>query len=107
MAYEKYTWVTGETITAELLNHMEQGIEETEQAIPPVITWENISQKPEFVAEGSTQEEARNSIGAGTSNLEIGTTSSTAAAGNHSHSDYATVTALNDLVARVEALENQ
>ena len=27
MAYEKQTWVTGETITEEKLNHMEDGIE--------------------------------------------------------------------------------
>lgn len=27
MSYEKQTWVTGETITAEKLNHMEGGIE--------------------------------------------------------------------------------
>lgn len=26
MSYEKQTWVTGETITAEKLNHMEDGI---------------------------------------------------------------------------------
>lgn len=28
MAYDKYTWTTGETITAEKLNHMEDGIAE-------------------------------------------------------------------------------
>lgn len=27
MAYEKHTWTTGETITAEKLNHIEEGIE--------------------------------------------------------------------------------
>lgn len=35
---------------------------------------------------------ARQAIGAGTSNLALGTTSSTAAAGNHTHSQYATTT---------------
>ena len=35
---------------------------------------------------------ARNNIGAGTSNLTLGTTASTAAAGNHTHSQYATKT---------------
>lgn len=35
---------------------------------------------------------ARNNIGAGTSNLTLGTTSTTAAAGNHTHSQYATKT---------------
>lgn len=28
MAYEKHEWVCGETITAEALNHMEDGIAE-------------------------------------------------------------------------------
>ena len=28
MAYEKQTWVCGETITADKLNHMEDGIEQ-------------------------------------------------------------------------------
>lgn len=31
MAYEKKTWECGETITAEALNHMEDGIEEASQ----------------------------------------------------------------------------
>lgn len=35
---------------------------------------------------------ARTAIGAGTSNLALGTTSTTAAAGNHTHSQYATTT---------------
>ena len=35
---------------------------------------------------------ARSNIGAGTSNLALGTTASTAAAGNHTHSEYATKT---------------
>lgn len=30
MSYEKQTWVTGETITQEKLNHMEDGIEEAD-----------------------------------------------------------------------------
>ena len=48
----------------------------------------------------------RSAIGAGTSSLELGTSASQAAAGNHTHNNYATVTALNALTARVEALEN-
>lgn len=51
-------------------------------------------------------EAARTAIGAGTSNLAIGTTASTAAAGNHTHTQYATTTELADLDARVVALEN-
>src|SRR5690606_7596775 len=48
---------------------------------------------------------ARAAIGAGTSSLEIGTGGTQAAAGNHTHSNYATTTALADLDARVVALE--
>lgn len=29
MAYEKHTWSCGETVTAELLNHIEDGIAES------------------------------------------------------------------------------
>lgn len=41
------------------------------------------------VLTASSQLEARNAIGAGTSNLSIGSTSTTAAPGNHTHSQYA------------------
>ena len=34
MAYEKQTWATGQVITAEKLNHIEDGIEAVEQEIP-------------------------------------------------------------------------
>lgn len=40
---------------------------------------------------------ARANIGAGTSSLTIGTTSSTAAAGNHTHSDYASSSHTHDI----------
>ena len=49
---------------------------------------------------------ARSAIGAGTSSLALGTTASTAATGNHTHSTYATTAALSDLAARVQALED-
>lgn len=47
-------------------------------------TWETLEGKPEFIAAGDTQAQARAAIGAGTgnSNLVIGTTASTAMAGN-------------------------
>lgn len=48
---------------------------------------------------------ARTAIGAGTSNLAIGTTASTASAGNHTHSDLAKAEDLAALAARVAALE--
>lgn len=44
--------------------------------------WGDIINKPAVIAAGDTQEGAREVIGAGTSNLELGTTSSTAKAGN-------------------------
>ena len=56
------------------------------------VTWESISGKPAVIASGTTQAAARTSIGAGTSNLAIGTTSTTAAAGNHTHTQYASTT---------------
>lgn len=50
-------------------------------AQPP--TWAQVSGKPEFIAAGSDAEEARAAIGAGTSNLQIGTTVGTAKEGNY------------------------
>lgn len=44
--------------------------------------WTAITNKPAVIASGSDQASARTSIGAGTSNLAIGTTATTAAAGN-------------------------
>lgn len=40
MAYEKYTWQTGEVITQEKLNHMEQGIEDAYE-LPAVTETDN------------------------------------------------------------------
>lgn len=54
-------------------------------SLAPIATtgnWADISGKPAVIASGATQQEARDSIGAGTSNLTIGTTASTAKAGN-------------------------
>lgn len=45
-------------------------------------TWADISGKPAVIAAGSDAAAARTAIGAGTSNLTIGTTASTALAGN-------------------------
>lgn len=49
------------------------------------VAWGDITGKPAVIAAGADQAAARSAIGAGTSNLAIGTTASTAAAGNHSH----------------------
>lgn len=75
--------------------------------IPAAATWANLSGKPAVIAAGADQAAARTAIGAGTSNLAIGTSASTAAAGNHNHNGvYATAADLAALVARVEALES-
>ncbi|AVJ48612.1 hypothetical protein SEA_PIER_107 [Mycobacterium phage Pier] len=47
---------------------------------PP--TWDTLSGKPAVIAAGATQAAARSAIGAGTSSLALGTTASTALAGN-------------------------
>lgn len=46
------------------------------------VFWDDVQGKPDFIAAGSDADEARAAIGAGTSNLEIGTTATTAMAGN-------------------------
>lgn len=46
------------------------------------VTWDSIEDKPAVIAAGATQAEARTAIGAGTSSLAIGTTGTTAMAGN-------------------------
>lgn len=48
-------------------------------------SWGSITGQPAVVAAGATAEAARDSIGAGTSNLQLGTTNDTAAPGNHRH----------------------
>lgn len=50
--------------------------------IPPAATWATLSGKPAVIAAGADAATARTAIGAGTSNLAIGTTASTAKAGN-------------------------
>lgn len=46
------------------------------------IEWDDIQDKPAVIAAGATAADARTAIGAGTSNLAIGTSSTTAMAGN-------------------------
>lgn len=52
---------------------------------PPASTWASVTGKPAVIGAGADAAAARTAIGAGTSNLTIGTTSATAAAGNHTH----------------------
>ncbi len=80
--------------------------------------WTDITGKPAVIAAGADQAAARSAIGAGTSNLALGSTASTAAAGNHIHTAtnisataIAPGTATNvqgilaELAARIAALE--
>lgn len=46
------------------------------------VGWEEVTGKPAVIASGESQEAARTAIGAGTSSLVIGTTSTTAMAGD-------------------------
>lgn len=46
------------------------------------VAWDNITGKPAVIAAGANAAAARTAIGAGTSSLVIGTTASTAMAGN-------------------------
>lgn len=72
------------------------------------VSWNDLTDKPEVIASGATQEAARTAIGAGTSSLTIGTTASTAKAGNYQPT-VAQVTGLQailtDLENRIAALE--
>lgn len=54
--------------------------------------WGDIGSKPAVIAAGADQGTARSAIGAGTSNLAIGTTSTTAMAGNKTAADLGGVT---------------
>ncbi|TXH10487.1 MAG: hypothetical protein E6R04_05285 [Spirochaetes bacterium] len=69
-----------------------------DQVLP---TWSTISGKPAVVAAGATQADARTAIGAGTSSLAIGTTGSTAAAGNRAATE--TATGMVELATTTEA----
>lgn len=68
------------------------------------VTWDTLSGKPEVIAAGSDASEARTAIGAGTSSLAIGTTASTAAAGNHNHAVTADAASGLAAAANIQAL---
>lgn len=72
-----------------------------DQTLP---TWTTLAGKPAVVAAGATQADARTAIGAGTSNLTIGTTSTTAKAGNYTPPDASTtVKGIVELATTAEA----
>jgi|SRR5699024_2089040 len=91
----------------ELLNKLEKQLEEG-GGNGGEITSESITDATEVgksVLKASSEAAARTAIGAGTSNLALGSTASTAATGDHVHSEYATQSALEALEQRVEQLE--
>ena len=60
MSYEKQTWVTGETITADKLNHMEDGIGSGGGNFVPIFTFQNGDQTT--VTCDKTYEEVRAAV---------------------------------------------
>ena len=70
-----------------------------DQVLP---TWSTLSGKPAVIAAGATQADARTAIGAGTSNLAIGTTGTTAAAGNRQATE--TAIGMVELATTAEAV---
>lgn len=81
------------------------------------VTWGNLPGKPAVIAAGADEAAAREAIGAGTSNLTLGSGANQAAAGNHSHA-FSTLSGtvddasgsnlqaiLADLAARIAAIE--
>lgn len=58
-------------------------------SIPATPTWSELAGKPAVIGAGATQADARTAIGAGTSSLAIGTTATTAAAGNRAATETA------------------
>lgn len=74
------THIADGSITEALLS---SGVQSKLNSTAGTSEWEDITNKPAAIAAGADQAAARAAIGAGTSNLTIGTTSSTAKAGNY------------------------
>ena len=86
MAFTPKTWADGPSggtpITAAELNRIEQGIDDADAAATAPVAWADVAGKPAVIAAGADQAAARAAIGAGTSSLGLGTSASTALAGN-------------------------
>ena len=67
-------------------------------------TWAEVTDKPAVIAAGATASAARTAIDAGTSDLAIGTTATTAAAGNHNHAVTADAASGLAAAANIQAL---
>lgn len=86
MAYEKLNLKTADKFTAADLAHIEQGIvdaEGGEGAAPVTVdTLEGATDTGKSVLKAATAAAARSAIGAGTSDLKLGTTATTALKGD-------------------------
>lgn len=51
------------------------------------VAWDDVTDKPDYIAAGATAAAARTAIGAGTSSLGLGTGPTTAAPGDHTHAN--------------------
>lgn len=81
-------------------NHNHDGIYVKPADLPapqPAPTWDTLTGKPAVIAAGTSQTAARDAIGAGTSSLQLGTGSTTAARGDHGHD----LNAVTDTATRV------
>ena len=86
MAYEKQTWTDGDAATplsAARLTHIEDGIAAADTAALAAPLWGQVQNKPSVIAAGDDAAAARAVIGAGRSNLALGTTATTAKAGDY------------------------
>ena len=103
MGYEPQEWADGPgggtPITAARLNHIEQGVADASGDV----AWDDLQGKPAVIAAGDTPAQARQAIGAGTSNLTIGTTASTAKAGNWTP----TIAEVEGLQAALDGLQQE
>lgn len=135
MAYDKHEWVTDEIITAALLNNIEDGIEAVDLALEDKQdastalqigttsttakagdyqpTWAQVSGKPSTFAPAAHTHEIADVNGLqgalddkldSADALEIGTTATTAAAGNHNHAIAADATSGLEAAANLQAL---
>lgn len=88
MAYTKQTWTDGSAATplsAARLAHIEDGIAAADTAAGAAVTWGSVTGKPAVIGAGADAAAARLAIGAGTgsSSLALGTSGTTAKAGDY------------------------
>lgn len=114
MAYEKLNLKTGDEWSDEAIAHIEDGIATADSAASKSLTADSTLDMQKIgettahsrdVMRSDSAAKTREVIGAGTSSLTIGTTSDTAAAGDHKHSydeltDTPTIPSVSGLVSQ-------